>query len=96
MMNLIDVISISNNSSLVLVFLTWTISFKTFLITKCLYVEHLKSSSPQMCSCFPSTFNYKPAGHAITDDVNIVNNDYLKSLIQNSDLSTDIIILGTL
>lgn len=47
---------------------------------KCLAIEHLKGSPPT-CSCSYSSFNYIPAEHVITGDVNIVNIDDFKSLI---------------
>lgn len=61
---------------------TWTIASKLFNYKKtleCLDIEHL-NGSPPTCSC-SSPFNYSPAGHVSTRDVNIVNNDDLKSLI---------------
>ena len=36
--------------------------------------------NPPTCSS-SSSFNYSPAGHVITGDVNIVENEYLRSLI---------------
>ena len=43
-------------------------------------IEHLLLNPPT-CSCSSSPFNYQPAGHVITGDVNIVKNEELKSLI---------------
>lgn len=43
--------------------------------------RHHMKGSPPTCSCSSSPFNYSPAGHVFTADINIVNNDDLKSLI---------------
>ena len=47
---------------------------------QCLDVEQLRQNPPK-CSCSSSPFNYSPAGHIITGDVNIVQNEDLRSLI---------------
>jgi hypothetical protein len=62
---------------------TPTIASKLFnykTISQCLDIEHLLLNPPTF-SCSTSRFNYQPAGHAITGDVNIVKNEELKSLI---------------
>jgi hypothetical protein len=48
---------------------------------QCLDLDHL-IVNPPTCSCCLSPFNYSLAGHAITGDVNIVENEDLKSFIQ--------------
>jgi hypothetical protein len=48
---------------------------------KCLDLDHL-ALSPLTSSCSPSPFNYSPAGHVVIDDVNIVENEDLKSIIR--------------
>jgi hypothetical protein len=44
-------------------------------------IEHL-TLNPPTCSCSSSPFNYSPAGHIITGDVGIVENEGLKSLVR--------------
>jgi hypothetical protein len=44
-------------------------------------IDHL-THNPPTCSCSSSPFNYSPAGHVITGDVDIVENEDLKSLIR--------------
>ena len=44
-------------------------------------IDHL-ILNPPTCSCSSSPFNYSPAGHIITGDVDIVKNEDLKSLIR--------------
>jgi hypothetical protein len=46
-------------------------------------IDHL-TLNPPMCSCSSSPFNYGPAGHVITGDVDIVQNEDLISLIRKS------------
>jgi hypothetical protein len=46
-------------------------------------IEHL-TLDPFTCSCSSSPFNYSPAGHIITGDVDTVENEDLKSLIRKS------------
>jgi hypothetical protein len=43
--------------------------------------DHL-TLNPPTCSCSSSPFNYNPARHIITGDVDIVKNEDLKSLIR--------------
>jgi hypothetical protein len=47
---------------------------------QCLDIEQFRQNPPK-CSFFSSPFNYSPAGHIITGDVNIVENEDLRSLI---------------
>jgi hypothetical protein len=63
---------------------TSTIAFKLFTCNykqtlQCLDIEQFRQN-PQMCSC-SSPSNYSPAGHIITVDVEIVQNEDLRSLI---------------
>ena len=44
-------------------------------------IDHL-TLNPLMCSCSSSPFNYSPAGHIISGDVDVVENEDLKSLIR--------------
>jgi hypothetical protein len=46
-----------------------------------LNIHHL-TLNPPTCSCSSPSFNYSPAGHIITGDVDIVENEVLKSLIR--------------
>jgi hypothetical protein len=46
---------------------------------QCPDIEQLRQNPPK-CSC-SSPFNYSPAGHIITGDVNIVQNEDLRSLM---------------
>jgi hypothetical protein len=48
-----------------------------------LYIDPL-TLNPPTCSCSSSHFKYSPAGHIITGDVDIVENEVLKSLIRKS------------
>ncbi|XP_055999877.1 uncharacterized protein LOC130046520 isoform X1 [Ostrea edulis] len=62
---------------------TSTIASKLFnykQTLQCLDIDHL-IRNPPTCSCSSSSFNYSPAGHVITGDVDIVENEDLKSLI---------------
>jgi hypothetical protein len=62
---------------------TSTIASKLFnykQTLQCLDIKQLRQN-PQKCSCSSSPFNYSPAGHIITGDVNIVQNEDLRSLI---------------
>ena len=62
---------------------TSTIASKLFnhkQTLQCLDIEQLRQN-PLKCSCSSSPFNYSPAGHIITGDVNIVQNEDLRSLI---------------
>jgi hypothetical protein len=43
---------------------------------QCLDIEHLLLNTPT-CSCSSSPFNYQPAGHVITGNVNIVKKEEL-------------------
>jgi hypothetical protein len=45
--------------------------------------------NPPTCSCSPSPFNYSSAGHIITGDVDIVENEDLKSLIRKGPKFTE-------
>ena len=47
---------------------------------QCLDIKQLRQNPPK-CSCSSSPFNYSPAGHIITGNINIVQNEDLKSLI---------------
>ena len=47
---------------------------------QCLDIEQLQRNPPK-CTCSSSSFNYGPAGHIITGDINIVQSEDLKSLI---------------
>ena len=47
---------------------------------QCLDIDHL-ILNPPTCSCSSSSFKYSPAGHIITGDVDIVENEDLKSII---------------
>jgi hypothetical protein len=47
---------------------------------QCLDIEQIRQNLPK-CSCSSSLLNYTPAGHIITGDVNIVQNEDLRSLI---------------
>jgi hypothetical protein len=47
---------------------------------QCLDIEQLRQNPPK-CTCSSSPFNYRPAGHIITGDVNILQNEDLRSLI---------------
>ena len=60
---------------------TSTIASKLFnykQTLQCLDIDNI-ILNPPTCSC--SSFNYSPAGHVITGDVNIVENEDLRSLI---------------
>ena len=62
---------------------TSTIASKLFnykQTLQCLDIEQFRQNPPK-CSCSSSPFNYSPAGHIITGDVNIVQNEDLRSLI---------------
>jgi hypothetical protein len=55
-------------------------------IQKMWYKQTLQSLDidPPTCSCSLFPFNYSPAGHIITGDVDIVKNDDLKSLVRKA------------
>ena len=43
--------------------------------------EYLKS--PLTCDCTTSPFNYSPSGHVITGDLNIIENELLRSVVSH-------------
>ena len=62
---------------------TIPVASKIFNHTKVLQnlnINDLKSKPPD-CTCSHSLFNYNPAGHVITGDLNIVKNDKLRQLL---------------